>query len=272
MSFPESPRVVYEQNPLLEVICQLRFPTILSVQTRVPDEFQEDIRSEYSLYELRNPQADMPPELKQLLERSSSEVHVAKVHDFISADGEWKVSLSQDFIALSTRAYKDWREFVGRLKPVVEALTRRYKPAHITRTGLRYQDLLRPSVLGMSGRPWSDFLGEAIRGEFGDQNLGSAITERMVAFTASLGGQSSCQIKHGILDVEGDSSGTSERCYLIDSDFFSSDRMEIDDVWDQLHEFNILAGRAFRWCISEEVHLALKPQASERSLRDLSSP
>ena len=50
MKFPESPRVRYSRNPLLEVICQLRFPKILSIETEVPVGFQEDIRSEYPVF------------------------------------------------------------------------------------------------------------------------------------------------------------------------------------------------------------------------------
>ena len=34
--FPDTPRVVYNKNPLFEVLCQLRFPHILRIETEIP--------------------------------------------------------------------------------------------------------------------------------------------------------------------------------------------------------------------------------------------
>ena len=48
--FLECERVRYAKPQLLEVICQLRFPTILSISAKEPAEFQELIRSEYPRY------------------------------------------------------------------------------------------------------------------------------------------------------------------------------------------------------------------------------
>ena len=40
-------RVKYNRCPLVEVIFQLRFPTILSINSKQPADFQEKIRKEY---------------------------------------------------------------------------------------------------------------------------------------------------------------------------------------------------------------------------------
>ena len=48
--FLECERVRYAKPQLLEVICQLRFPTILSISAKEPAEFQELIRNEYPRY------------------------------------------------------------------------------------------------------------------------------------------------------------------------------------------------------------------------------
>ena len=39
--FSASERVLYGKRQLIEVICQLRFPTILSISAKEPAEFQE---------------------------------------------------------------------------------------------------------------------------------------------------------------------------------------------------------------------------------------
>jgi uncharacterized protein (TIGR04255 family) len=50
MPFPDSPRAIYRMNPLDHVICQLRFPPILMIDSKPPNEFQDAIRKEYPLY------------------------------------------------------------------------------------------------------------------------------------------------------------------------------------------------------------------------------
>lgn len=44
-------RVKYNRCPLVEVIFQLRFPTILSINSKQPADFQEKIRKEYPFYD-----------------------------------------------------------------------------------------------------------------------------------------------------------------------------------------------------------------------------
>ena len=45
--FSHESRCEYRCNQLAEVICQLRFPEILTIGTTVPDRFQEAIRMDF---------------------------------------------------------------------------------------------------------------------------------------------------------------------------------------------------------------------------------
>ena len=47
MLFSDNTRHSYANSPLIEVICQLRFPTILSIGSTVPAQFQEAVRDEF---------------------------------------------------------------------------------------------------------------------------------------------------------------------------------------------------------------------------------
>ena len=47
MLFSDRPRTLYRNRPAHEVICQLRFPSILSINQVEPAEFQEDIRDAF---------------------------------------------------------------------------------------------------------------------------------------------------------------------------------------------------------------------------------
>ena len=47
MLFSEYARYQYVRSPLVEVICQLRFPAILTINTKEPAEFQEAVRHDF---------------------------------------------------------------------------------------------------------------------------------------------------------------------------------------------------------------------------------
>jgi uncharacterized protein (TIGR04255 family) len=71
MQFPDYERVIYERNPLNEVLCQLRFPSILKVTSQQPVEFQEVIRTDYPILNIKRP-VELPvpnqtPELTTIL-------------------------------------------------------------------------------------------------------------------------------------------------------------------------------------------------------------
>ncbi|GDX40579.1 hypothetical protein LBMAG21_08710 [Armatimonadota bacterium] len=50
MPFPQTNRGIYAKNPLVEVVCQLRFPPILSINQSNLADFQSHIRDVYPLY------------------------------------------------------------------------------------------------------------------------------------------------------------------------------------------------------------------------------
>ena len=53
MLFSSHPRCHYRNAPAHEVICQLRFPTILTINNVEPADFQEAIRAEFPQYARR---------------------------------------------------------------------------------------------------------------------------------------------------------------------------------------------------------------------------
>src|SRR6516162_10056939 len=66
--FPPSERVFFEHAPLVDVTCQLRFPPILRIESQLPADFQDRIRSIFPLLEraVENiPQ--IPPEVLQAM-------------------------------------------------------------------------------------------------------------------------------------------------------------------------------------------------------------
>ena len=133
MLFAPYERYQYARAPLVEVICQLRFPTILSIGTKEPAEFQEAIRKDFPQYAAR--QEQLPPKVVKKGNATALEPQKPITnYNFISEDGRWKLNLTQGFIALSTLSYTRWEDFATRLDrppgPVYPALPARLLRAH----------------------------------------------------------------------------------------------------------------------------------------------
>lgn len=265
MPFPISPRVIYRQNPLVEVICQIRFPPILRIDTEPPARLQESIRGEYPHYsEASNATIQLPdgtpPEVARMVQGFGVSRQAGMRHEFVSKDQAWQVTLSRDALALKTTAYQRWEDFRARTETVVRALIAEYKPSFSTRVGLRYVDLVQRSTLGLGEEPWSNLLSPAIAGEFAAPTIAAKIESaaREVVIRLDDAG-SRVRIRHGLALVE----PSNEPSFLIDSDYFTDTQTEIANVLTVLDGFNRVAGHLFRWCIQDRLHTALGPQPAE---------
>jgi hypothetical protein len=130
--FPVSPRVIYAVNPLVEVVCQLRFPPILRVDSEPPAAFQEHIRSQYPVLLPRTDgtqelPAGLPSQVAERLRSSIAARNRRVGYDFISADGVWTAGLTREFLALGTSRYERWEAFRAQLTRPLEALL----PLHV---------------------------------------------------------------------------------------------------------------------------------------------
>jgi uncharacterized protein (TIGR04255 family) len=262
MPFPISQRVIYRRNPLTEVICQLRFPPILKIETVIPYEFQDLIRDDYPHYnekkefQMKLPEGvsgQIPDELLDTITPGSSR----KNYEFISEDENWKINLTRNFLALSTRRYTRWETFKQKFIRSFEALLEIYKPKNFTRIGLRYRDLIRRGALGLEDVAWSELLQPYILGILMDNSLRENVVNVLHNTEISLeDGESIVRIVSGLIeDADSGESG-----YLIDSDFFTTTKTDIDKAIDRLDYFNQRGSRLIQWAITEKLHQAMEPE------------
>ena len=164
MLFSERPRSHYRAAPVREVICQLRFPTILTINNVEPADFQEAIRAEFPRYARRQDAA--PPQITGLGGPAPTVQQPKPVtnYHFLSEDNAWKLNLTQDFIALSTLHYSGWEEFARQLDKPLAAFIRLYKPAFFQRVGLRYVNIVSRNLLGLEDVPWAELIAPAYTG------------------------------------------------------------------------------------------------------------
>jgi uncharacterized protein (TIGR04255 family) len=161
MLFSNHPRTIYGKAPTHEVICQLRFPAILSINSAEPAAFQEAIRAEFPQYVKRQDQ--VPPQVSGFGGPSPQLIQQPPVtnYNFLSADGLWKLNLTQNFIALSTLRYSGWETFARKLDKPLAAFIKQYQPAYFERVGLRYVNIFSRAQLSLSDAKWSELIAPA---------------------------------------------------------------------------------------------------------------
>ena len=171
MLFDRRPRVHYENAPAHEVICQLRFPTILSINDTEPAEFQEAIRDTFPQYVRRQetvaPKVIAQPDGKVQVDRQPP---ISNYH-FLSADGKWKLNLTRDFIALSTLRYPGWEEFARYLDKPLAYFIKLYHPAYFQRVGLRYVNIISRQKLGLEDYSWPELIAPAYVGALAEPDV-----------------------------------------------------------------------------------------------------
>lgn len=261
MPFPSAPRVLYARNPLVEVICQLRFPTILRIGSEMPVDFQDRVRREYPNFR-QKPEASLglPHEISEVVPQELlslfSGPRRASVYDFLSADEHWTIGLAADFISLTTNNYSRWEEFIEHIRAAIGALRAVYQPAHYIRVGLRYRNIIDREVLGLESSTWAELLKPHIAGELSALETETDVLDMTKALIIRLHQyDSQVRMQHGMLLRD------NRQCYFIDNDFFTHVKTELDDADEILRYFNRQSGRLFRWSISDTLHRALEPQA-----------
>jgi uncharacterized protein (TIGR04255 family) len=252
--FPSSRREVYKQTPLAQVICQFRFPRLLTIETSPPVKFQEAVRDVFPFLEPVNSQlpADMPPEIRQALG-----IQAVNEYRFLTETRSYSLALSPEALSLSTGQYTTWGDFRTFLAGPLQSLIGIYRPSFFSRIGLRYQNIIDRKKLGLTDKPWSNLLRHELLGELAipefEQRVENVANRTLKLKLANDAG--SVVMKHGFARI----ANQPEQAYAIDFDFSLERKIEVSDAEPTFNHFNELAGNAFRWAISSTLREALGP-------------
>jgi uncharacterized protein (TIGR04255 family) len=166
------------------------------------------------------------------------------------------LTLGKDFIALTHNAYVQWEDFREALVLGLKALVDIYDPTSYSRIGLRYINLLKRSVLGLEGRPWSELLHDRIAGELALPWFEQAEEARRLVRLQLGNGGDHLLFQHGL-----DTGDTTEMCYGLDYDFYHQEKVSIDGALPILERLHDYSGKAFRWSIAGVVHESMGPRS-----------
>ena len=258
-------RVLFEHNPLAEVISQVRFPAILGIEASLPVQFQESVRTLLPTFEEQQISVasfGLPDEVQRIV-RSLPHSPSSKQYVFGSADGMWSLTLSRDALSLGCKEYRRWEEFRDLFIKALGEFEKLYRPAFYSRVGLRYRNVILRSKLGLSDTPWAKLLKTHIASELGAPDLDTNEIDLDVhQFILKLPAENGrVRVQHGIGQLVASAEGqAAENVYVIDNDFYTEPQTEIPNAPRILDYFNSQSGRLFRWCITPELEQAMGPR------------
>jgi len=255
MLFPDYEPCTYEHNQLLEVICQLRFPTILSINESMPAAFQEEVREEFPQFSVRAERMPVPAG-----QQPPAQPLTVNNYQFISGDGKWKLNMTQSFIAMSTVGYTDWRTFAGKLDKPLGRFIQRYRPAYFERVGLRYMNAVSRMNLGLEDTPWNDLIQPAWLGVLDEEDLPEqSVIQSATEAELWLPGKVRLKAHTGPGRVKRQGKDDPEVKFILDFDLSMSGKIDARQAAPTLDILHDNANRAFQGAITIKLHEAMEP-------------
>lgn len=259
--FSHESRSIYRKNQLGEVICQLRFPEILTIEANIPAQFQEAIRQQFPRYSVRQ---EIPaPKLtgmpgNMVLENQPK----SNNYQFVSADGRWRVNLTSKFISLACARYTDWEEFAAMLDKPLAAFIQIYRPAYFERVGLRYLNFISRQALDLSGTAFRELIQPQYLGLLADEEVMEANASRC-SMDAELGLRGGCRAKihagPGLVKRNGQQD--QEVKFVLDLDLYMAGNVPVNHSAGALQTLHSQAYSIFRGAITDTLHDAMEPIA-----------
>ena len=257
--FSNESRFVYRRNQLAEVICQLRFPEILSIEANAPVEFQEAIRQEFPQFQRRQELA--PPKLTGVPGNMTVQNAPATTnYQFTSADGFWRVNLTGRFISLTCSRYTCWEDFAGKLDKPLAAFIQIYKLSYFERVGLRYLNFISREALGLTGLPYKElivpcYLGPLMEEDISETSVGRCTVDLEMAIRGG------CRVKlhAGPGHVKRGSQQDKEVRFIFDQDLYMPGKVPVSLSAAALQTLHSQAFSIFRGAITDRLHNAMQP-------------
>ena len=257
--FSNEDRCIYQINQLADVICQLRFPEILTIGANVPVDFQEVIRDEYPQYiakkEMPAPKISGTPG-NMTVQKQPEVIN----YQFTSADGVWRVNLTSKFISLTCSKYNCWEDFAKHLDKPLAAFIKIYKPAYFERVGLRYLNFISREDLGLIHKPYSELIAPCYLGPLGEDDVPDhTVTRSTVDLEMAIRGGCHLKLHAGPGLVTKNGQQQKEIKFIFDQDLFMNGNIPVNMSAGAMQTLHGQAFSIFRGAITDTLHEAMEP-------------
>lgn len=254
-------RCIYGNNQLVEVICQLRFPTILAIGAREPVDFQEAIRSVFPNYVLRQ---DQLPAKVTAAPGQMPKVEQPKPianHQFTTIDGKYRINLSQGFISLTCRDYTCWEDFARMMDKPLASFIEIYQPACFERVGLRYVNAISRKALGLEEQSWKELIEPAYLGLLATEDAPEQAFARCTQ-DVDMALPGGCRLKLHVgpgMIKRGQDTSDKEVKMILDLDVAMGGNIPVNLAAASMQTAHTHADAVFRGAITDTLHDAMEP-------------
>lgn len=231
-------------SPLLAVTCQFQFPTIMTISRELPTFFQEQLRKDYPLFQ---PTQDR------------------RGYRLAGQDNDREILLLPDSLTVITSHYAGWPPFQAQISGAVRALQTCYGPAFCSRTDLRFQCVLRPSLYGFEKIQWAALINARVLGPFSiPGHKGQLQGSRHEVVVTLPDSSARFRLAHGFVQYREakQANQTGEPAYLLDQEYFTTHQVEWTEVSSTVERFAQEAGRFFQLCVTDRFQQAMVAKAA----------
>ena len=229
--------VIYQKAPLIDATYQVTFPQDLQISSAPPVGFQRKTKTRF-------PNFSLTPDKTS--------------YTFASADQRWHMVLGSSSLAVVARHYDGWETFQQHINLATETLQSEYTPPYFSRIGLRFRNIIRKSVLGLSDKEWDQLLQNKWTGDLAWSGVaGEMKATRSEVLMGLNGGDDLVCVRHGLVQI---AQPTQEMGYLIDHDFFVNRQVLMAEIPKKLAEYHQAAQRFFKLWITDMLHQAMQPK------------
>lgn len=230
------PSVTYQRSPLLDVTFQVTFPVNLQISSAPPVTFQAKVKSFFPNFSLTQDKTS---------------------YNFLTADQRGQLLLGQESLAVVARQYEGWSPLHQRITLAMEALQTEYPPPYFSRVGLRFRNIIRRSVLGLTDKEWNHLLQRKWTGDLAWSEVAGEMKATHSQILMSLNGAEDLVcIRHGLTPI---GQPAQEMGYLIDHDFFVNGQLPLDTLAPKLTMYHQAAQRFFKLWVTDTLHQAMQP-------------
>lgn len=255
--FSDLPRQSYANNQLVDVICQLRFPAILSIDAQEPFQFQELIRDEFPKFFVRTEKAPPIPS-KNPLEPPKDR----KNYHFLAEDDSWRVNLSYNFVALTCGQYEKWESFAQKLDKLLAIFIHVYHPAYFERVGLRYVNAVSRRSLALEDVNWRELIQPEYLGFLSHESLEERLlTQNVQNLEMALDGGCRLKLHSGLGMVQRGRKTDSEPKFILDLDVSMSGNVSVSQIAPALSTLHMHADTIFENALTDRLRQAMRQRA-----------
>lgn len=235
----------YKNNQIVEMICQVRFPTILRINNESDEllsKFQDKIKSDFNNYKSINENVfnvNMK-EMESKIENITPQImrNSIKNHMFYSDNEKSKVNLTSNFLSVTFSKYECWSDFQKIFMHVLDSFCEIYNVNNFNRIGIRYVNAFSKKELNIDEEDmWNKYLDDTIVG------LSLKYTVKVYNTTIEIPFEDNTQMRiiAGLGEKGNVNSPNSIPVFIIDKDTYelgSFIKNEINEKLDNLHKHN----------------------------------